>query len=407
MSSTEPQPVTQISFAYQAQTEQGQSLSGTIDASDAAQAARMLESLRLRVIQVEPVARPPRSKPMRGEDFLAFNQQLTHLTRAGLPVEQGLRLIAQDLRSGRLAATVRQVADDLDRGIPLGEAFDSRRGQFPPLYGRLVTAGVQTSNLPGMLLNLGRHMELIYRLRAMLWRTVSYPLMALAALGLVLLMLGVFVIPKFEAIFKDFGIQLPGITRLALSLAQSSETILIVAIVVIAAAVATWLWLRATGRDRAAADLLILPLPLIGTILERNLIARWCDAAYLGVQAGLDLPRALALAGEAVGSPRLKLDSDDLAHAVQSGQRVDVLAGHTRILPATIPAAMSLSIPRQDLAGTFAALSEMYQQQAETRLALLPALLTPALIMVIAFAIGFVVLAMFMPLVTLIQAITG
>ena len=107
MSSTEPQPVAPISFAYQAQTEHGQPLSGTIDAEDAAQASRLLESLRLRVIHVEPVARPPRSKPLRGEDFLAFNQQLTHLTRAGLPVEQGLRLIAQDQRSGKLAATVR------------------------------------------------------------------------------------------------------------------------------------------------------------------------------------------------------------------------------------------------------------------------------------------------------------
>ena len=400
------QPTPPVSFAYQAQTEQGQPLSGTIDAADAQQATRLLEALRLRVLNIEPEARPPRAKALRGADFLAFNQQLMHLTRAGLPVEHGLRLIAQDMRSGRLAGTVRQVADDLERGAPIDQAFAARAGQFPPLYGKLIAAGVQTSNLPGMLLNLGRHMELVYRLRAMLWRAISYPLTVLVALVLVMMFLAVFVIPKFEAIFKDFGIRLPGMTQLLLDMARSAEAIGLGLLVIVIAAIVAWIVLRMTGRDRAAADLLLLPLPLIGSVLSRNLIARWCDAVRLGVQAGLDLPRAIELAGEAVGSPRLKHDSDDLVQAVQSGQRVDMLAGHTRLLPATVPAAMSLSIPNQDLAATLGTLSEMYQQQAETRLALLPSLLTPILIILIAITIGFVILALFVPFISLIQAMT-
>src|SRR5215217_2374689 len=112
------------SFAYQAQTADGQTLSGTIDAPDAEQASRQLQSLRLRVLEIGPTARAQRAQPLRGDDFLAFNQQLMHLTKAGLPVEHGLRLIAQDMRSGRMAATVREVADELERGTPLGEAFE-------------------------------------------------------------------------------------------------------------------------------------------------------------------------------------------------------------------------------------------------------------------------------------------
>src|SRR5687768_11967976 len=167
---SETEVTTPLAFAYQAQNELGQAVSGTIDAADASQAQRLLQSLRLRVIQIDPASRPPRPKAITGDDFLAFNQQLTHLTRAGLPVEHGLRLIAQDMRSGRMAATVKQIADDLERGTPLAQAFEARHQQFPPMYGQLVAAGVQTSNLPAMLLNLGRHMELVYRLRAMLWR---------------------------------------------------------------------------------------------------------------------------------------------------------------------------------------------------------------------------------------------
>src|SRR6476620_1639659 len=111
-------------FAYQAQTVDGNAISGTIDAPDLEQATRLLANLRLRVIQLEPVRRPARAKPLVGDNFLAFNQQLTQLTKAGLPVEHGLKLIARDMRSGRLSRTVSDVVSELEKGMPLGEAFD-------------------------------------------------------------------------------------------------------------------------------------------------------------------------------------------------------------------------------------------------------------------------------------------
>ncbi len=77
-----------------------------------------------------------------------------------MPVEQGLRLIAQDMRSGRLSATVRTIVAELESGRTLSEAFDRHRAQFPPLYARLVEAGIKSNNLSGILFNLGEHLEL-------------------------------------------------------------------------------------------------------------------------------------------------------------------------------------------------------------------------------------------------------
>jgi type II secretory pathway component PulF len=394
-------------FAYQAQTTEGQTVAGTIDAANVEQAQRLLNNLRLRVLQIEPVRRAPRTKPLNGEDFLSFNQQLTHLTTAGLPIEHGLRLIAQDMRTGRLRATVQQVAAELERGTPLGQAFEKHKEKFPPLYSRLVAAGVATSNLPGMLLSIGRHMEMIYRLRAMLWRVFSYPLMVLVGLGLVLLFLTTSIIPKFEAIFRDFGMKLPAITEVMLSSQGWMPPLLIgiaVAVVVIAI---LWQIAKLTGHDRAFVDAIMLPMPLVGPVLRRNLIARWCDAVRLGVDAGLDLPRAIELAGEAVASPRLKRDGEEMIGAIQSGKTPDAVIGSTRLLPATVAAAITLGSQNNDLPRTLATLSEMYQQQAETRLNLIPGVLTPLLIMFVALLIGLVILGVFMPFITLIQNISG
>jgi type II secretory pathway component PulF len=394
-------------FAYQAQTAEGQSVAGTINAINLEQAQRLLHALRLRVLQIEPTRRPPRAKRLSGDDFLSFNQQLTHLTTAGLPIEHGLRLIAQDMRTGGLRATVQQVASELESGTPLDQAFEKHRDKFPPLYARLVAAGVATSNLPGMLLSLGRHMEMIYRLRAMLWRVFAYPAMVLIALGMVLLFLTVGIIPQFEKIFRDFGTRLPALTLFLLSTTKWMPFVLLgLALLVVLIAI-LWQVAKATGHDRAVVDLFVVPMPLIGPVIRRNMIARWCDATRLGVEAGLDLPRAIELAGDAVASPRLKRDSDEVIGAINSGKTPDAVIGSTRLLPATVTAAMTLGQQNNDLPRTLATLSEMYQQQAETRLNLVPGVLTPLLIVLMAVLIGMVILGLFLPFIGLIQSLTG
>src|SRR5947209_4937845 len=93
-------------FAYSAQSLEGQPFTGTIDAADAEDAARRLTALKLRVLELTPVRRPPRARSLTPDEFFAFNQQLAQLTSAGLPVEFGLRLIAQDMSRGRAADTL-------------------------------------------------------------------------------------------------------------------------------------------------------------------------------------------------------------------------------------------------------------------------------------------------------------
>jgi len=160
-------------FAYRAQSIDGQPLTGTIDAASPDHARQQLESLRLRVLELAPAqAAAPATRPLRGEDFLTFNQQLAHLTSAGMPLEQGLRLIAQDMNRGAVANTIRQIADELEKGVPLGQAFEKHAAQFPPAYGHLIDAGVKTSNLSGMLLNLSEHLRTLANLRAALWRAM-------------------------------------------------------------------------------------------------------------------------------------------------------------------------------------------------------------------------------------------
>src|ERR1700761_4156135 len=105
-------------FLYEGIAPTGQAIAGSIDGADAQSVQQQLESLGVKLTRLVAAVRP-RLRPLGTDDFLAFNQELASLAEAGLPVEQGLRLIAQDLRTGRLAGAVRALADDLERGVPL------------------------------------------------------------------------------------------------------------------------------------------------------------------------------------------------------------------------------------------------------------------------------------------------
>ncbi len=281
-------------------------------------------------------------KPLTGDSFLAFNQQLAHLTAAGMPVEQGLRLIAGDMESGRLAGTVREIAADLEAGMPLDRAFERHAGHFPPLYGRLIAAGVKTNSLPAMLFNLGRHMELLGRVRSSLWMAAAYPLMVLAGLIVVLLFLSYVVLPKFADIFVDFRVDLPDITKFAFWLGRAAPYLVVALAVLLVLVPVVWQALRKTGEDRKMADAFLLPLPVVGPVLRLSMIARWCDALRLSVEAGLDLPQGMRLAAEAVGSPKVGADTTRLIEELQSGRGLpDYAAGV--VLPPTVSAAIQFA----------------------------------------------------------------
>ncbi len=391
-------------FRYAAQTFDGQAMNGTIDAPSVDDASQQLKKLQLRVIEINAEPKPPRPKPLSKIDFAMFNQQLAHLSSAGLPVEQGLRLIAEDLDRGQLAQTVRSVADELERGTPMGEAFAKHEKQFPPLYGVLVAAGVQTGDLPGVLLNLGRHLELVARLRAALWRAAAYPIMVLGALLLVLIFLGHTVLPQFALIYKHWFVELPGLTKFLLAASYWTPLLIVIFLLAFIGLPIAWMLLRAAHLDRTVADL-ALPLPIVGPVLRRELVARWCDALRLGVQAGLDLPNTIQLASNMIGSPALTRDTRVILQNVSSGQPIDDLRVRPRVLPTTVLAVLQMAVDRSDLPSALDTLSTMYQQQAELRITAAQNLLTPLLVVLVGGVIAVVILGLFLPIINLFHTI--
>ncbi len=396
-----------LPFRYEAQTAAGDTRRGTLDATTPADANRQLTLLQLRVLSVEPTPATGRVRraALGPDDFLIFNQQLAHLTASGLPIERGLRLIAADLHSGKLSDAARAVADELERGVPLEQAFAHHAGRFPSLYGRLIEAGAKAGNLPAMLFNLGHHLELVARLRQTLWPLLSYPIMVVIAMMLVLWFIATRLTPQFRVIFHDFRTSLPWLTDTVMDVGDWLPQILLVVVCIFAAFALLILFLKLSGRSGLIADRLLIWIPVIGPVLRASLLARWIDALRLGIEAGLDLPHAVDLASEATASHRLGVEGRQLVETLVSGKGANFFPGH--LIPQTVPAAIELSSRAGDLESTLATLTRMYQDQAEQRVRLVPVVFTPIALFLIAGTVTITVVAMFLPLVKLIQSVSG
>ncbi|MBI1370966.1 MAG: hypothetical protein GC162_20220 [Planctomycetes bacterium] len=391
------------SFAYEAQTPQGLAVRGSIEAQSFDNARWKLQGMGLIVTSLEAAAppAPPRGKPLGAEDFAAFNEQLALLTRSQLPLEQGLKLIADDMRSGPMAATVRELAAKLEAGTPLPEAFDEMRGRFPPVYARLMEVGLATGDLSGVLLNLSEHLAMTQRLRAALWRAVSYPLMVFVALGLVMVFLGVFITPGFEALFAEWDIELPVPTEWVIGFWKFVPVTAGVLIAAMLALPLTWAALKAAGHEAWLTEHVVLRLPLLGRVVRRNIAARWCHLMEICVRAGVTLTQAIALASDAIDLRGARADGA-MIEAAMVERAADEAGLRLSVLPGMIAIAMRTGIARGDLPGTLAGLGRMYERQAERGLGSLQAVLPPVLLIGVGILVLLTLLGLFIPLVRLL-----
>ncbi|MEM7576288.1 MAG: type II secretion system F family protein [Planctomycetota bacterium] len=395
-------------------------MEGTLRAANAEAARATLTAAGLSVLSLErlegeggeAVSDRSRHRRLGALDFAAFNQQLIQLTEAGMPVASGLRLIASDVRRGRLSRSIGAVADELEGGADLAEAFDRHRGAFPPLYAQLVEVGVRTGRLPGVLLNLGEHLGRVDRLRLALWRALAYPLVVLVLTMGLILMWSQWLAPQFSELYEDFGTELPSLTLGLLAAAKwAMPAAIVVAALAVGVPVAWWMMDRlgwaVLGRQR-----LLLRLPLVGPALSRSMLGRWCGMLHLGADAGLDLPGALRLAGDASPSLALRADADVMAEALERGEPLSGAGdGHQggalrlEVVPASVPASIQLASEHADLPAMLENLAAMYTQHAELRLGALQAILAPVMLVVLALVLGLTVLAMFLPLVKLMSSL--
>lgn len=394
-------------FNYEGQCPGGTPIRGEIEAESFEEAVRRLETMRILDVQVTESARPRGGRPVGTDDFIFFNEQLASLADAGVALDRGMREIARDVRRGRLRNTINAIASDLERGVPLDEAIAARESALPVLYSRVVRAGVKSGNLSAALLNLSQHLRFIAQTRWVVFESLAYPLTVLVlALTIVSVML-CYLVPQFREIVYEFGVALPPISRAVFTFARVYPFLLLFGGAVAAVFFLIWLLLHGTPAQKRLREMLVFRVPIIGRLLHLSLVARYMRSVSVVTAGGIPLPEALRLAAEATGSSLLHRDAEQVACQVERGERATDACRTVRLLPPVLGFVIDTTAARNTLPEAMTEMAAAYEMRAAHQQGLVRTWLAPLALIITGIGVGMCVLAMFMPLLSLVSSVSG
>lgn len=394
-------------FAYQALTDSGRLMTGTIEAGSPDQARDLLCEMKLQVNSVDKAEKPKPKTAIGRSEFMMFNQQLASITKAGLPIERALRELSNDISSSRMRKLINEIATELEAGISIDQAFEKRQKNFPPLYGKILKAGVETGRLSEMLASLNRHLELQNHTRRIFLEAITYPLIVLILAAFVTSAVCVLIVPHFVGIFDGFGAELPAITEFFLAVSAQVVPFWTIIGVIIA-----WLVLMNYLLGRAAAgrrlrESVYLKIPIIGPLYHSSILARMAEGMAVMVSAGNNMPDCLRLSTVSSGSEKLIRAGDLLAQQIEQGANLLEAGQFCSVIPRFFLYSVQLGSQRNELQDNLYSLGEMYGEQARSNQNRLQAVLLPMLLIFVGGLVGLMVLSLFMPLVSFISSFGG
>ncbi|MGI6604218.1 MAG: type II secretion system F family protein [bacterium] len=395
---------------YQAYTPQGDLIQGTLSASSTPEAIAALHKQGLYIVHLtEPqegcnyifkLARFTSSKrrlPLKA--VVIFLRQLSSLIRAGLPLMDCLEVLEQEAFYPALSRVCARVREGLIRGHSLSGALESQGIVFPPLVVPMTRAAEATGKLAEVYKHLAVAYERELKLRERLWTAAAYPFVVLALALVVCIVMVKFVLPQFLTLVTGSDIHLPRATSLLLAFAET-KTLFTVLFALLFLVVAFAL-LTNTPRGAYYKDFLLLQLPIVGSLLSRMHLARLCRGLSLCLANGIALAPALDIVKGTAANRFLQDQLEIVKRGLQSGQRLADLLAHNTVFPGLVVQMARIGEESGRLKDMLLEVANFYDQEVENSIVLLSALAEPTLIILVGGVVGFVVLALALPLITM------
>ena len=393
-------------FTYEALTSGGRAMAGTLEAPSREHAVQMLSEMELSVNSIEQAKAPrPRSRIGRNE-FIMFNQQLASITRAGIPLDKGLRQLAKDVESNSIRRLIEEMCDDLEAGVDVATAFEKRKDMFPPLYGQIIKAGVTSGRLSEMLTSLNRHLEMGNQTRRIVFEAISYPLVVLSLAAIILSFLFVFLVPQFRAIFADMGSQLPGVTVALLSIPELVVPFWIAFGIIMAGTILLFSVLSTFPGGRLFKESIYMRIPVLGRVYHCSLLSKLSDSMAVLVGAGIDMPNCLRLGAGVTGSQTLIRECEAVARQVEQGDNIVAAGQMCKTIPQLFMYSVQLGYQRNELQDNLYSLADMYTEQTRVSQSRLQTLFLPIMLIFVGGIIAFAIMALFMPMVKLLDDVS-
>lgn len=341
-----------------------------------------------------------RQKSVDADDFLVFNQQFNTLIKAGIPILKALDLLSERAAAKGLRPVLGEVRRLVREGTTLSDALE-QQGVFPKVYTVSVLAGEKSGNLSGVLEYYIAYQRVTTGFRKKLISTLIYPIILISAATGIVTYLVSSVIPKFAGLYSDLNVTLPRATQILLAVTVTYRPYLLGAIVLLALlALGTFAWSR-SEEGSLVLERVRMRLPLVGETLTKFQFAQFCRTLSTLLAGGTPLVQAMETAGGAIGSRLVSGAITQGAQLVREGQSLHGSLTTTGLVPDLALEMIEVGEASGSLSPMLASVAEFYEDDVNTQLTNLVALIEPAILIFMAILIAFILVALYLPMFSL------
>lgn len=349
--------------------------------------------------------RPRFGRPMSRAHLVLFTRQLATLVNAGLPLARGLAVLQRQERSPGVRAVLEEMGAIIGAGRPLSDGLLRHPRLFDSLYVNMVKAGEARGGLGAALDRLALYLEKAARLKSKVAGAMIYPVVVMAVAGGILTVLMVFVVPKFEQIFSGLlkGQPLPALTRalLEVSAVVQGRAGWLIAVGVLAAVGSRYL--RRTRGGRWAWDWTMIHGPLVGDLVLKAAVARFSRTLGSLLANGVPILDALVITRAASGNLLVEQALDHVHDRIKQGEAVARSLEDTGIFPGLVTGMIQVGEETGALPEMLGRIADTYDEEVDQAVAGLTAAIEPVMIVLMALVVGVIVVALFLPIVSVIQ----
>ena len=400
-------------FAYSGRTRQGRTVTGERIAETMDGAVAALRREQILVTQISPLkeaapkAAKPSGKSVSAKNLAVFTRQFSVMIDAGLPLVQCLEILGTQEEDKNFASVILATRTDVESGASLADAMKKHPKAFDPLFTNMIAAGEAGGILDTILKRLATYIEKAVKLRGQVKSAMIYPI---AVIVIAVVVVGVIlwkVIPTFANLFAGLGAELPLPTRIVIAASNGLVRFMPFVLVGIGAAVFGFRAYYNSTNGRRVIDAITLKLPVLGSLMRKIAVARFCRTLSTLLASGVSILEALDITARTAGNAIIEEAIMTTRKSIERGETIAAPLKETNVFPSMVVQMISVGEATGALDTMLGKIAEFYEEEVDTAVAGLLTLLEPIMIFFLGVVVGGIVIAMYMPIFDLISKLTG
>ncbi len=397
-------------FSYNIKTKEGKALKGTLEADSKDKALEYLHSqgnviLSLKQEKLKKVSRA-RGK-VKTDELVIFSRQLTTLIESGVPIVASLDILVQQVTNPYFKGVIANIYKDLTEGVSFASSLEKHPKVFPEIYVSMVEAAETSGNLPQILERLSIYLEKTSALKKKIISSLIYPVVILIMTIIMTTFLLLKIIPTFKSLYDSLGAPLPLPTQILMTFSEILKKYFLLVILGIAGVISLIKKYISTPGGKRYFHIFLLSLPVLGDVFRKVSIAKFSRTFATLVKSGVNITNALDIVGKTSGNKIIEEVVLKAKKSVQEGVPISQPLEESGVFPPMVVKMLAVGERTGKLEHMLSKIAQFYEEQTDAVISGLASIIEPMLIVLVGIIVGGIVIALFLPILNISQAILG